>query len=363
MNSAPVTSPAVSVLLPVYNAASYVGQSIESILTQTFGDFELILIDDGSTDDSYATLDSWARRDARIVLVRTARNLGLIRTLNRGLGLARGEFIARQDADDCSEPQRLERQVAFLRAHAEVGLLGAAYHAVDARGRRLYTFCPPQSDTAIRWMALFQNPFCHTSMMFRRALAAGREASFYDERALHAEDYELWVRLLEQTRGTNLAEPLVRWRKHSESVSVLHEATQTTFATELARRQMLALLPGLAISPDETARLRAWHNSLPLTMTRADLALCARYFDLLDALAARADSDPAEIARIRTEPPIRILRFLSARASAARFWACGLLPAWACYRFCRSLVRQPRLALAAARQFLEGRSARTGSAV
>jgi hypothetical protein len=100
---------------------------------------------------------------------------------------------------------------------------------------------------------------------------------------------------------------------------------------------MLPLQPGLAISPDETARLRAWHNSLPLTMTRADLALCARYFDLLDALAARADSDPAEIARIRTEPPIRILRFLSARASAARFWACGLLPAWACYRFCRSL--------------------------
>ncbi len=252
--------------------------------------------------------------------------------------------------------------MAFLRAHPEVGLLGAAYHAVDARGRRLYTFQTPLSDTAIRWMALFQNPFCHTSMMFRRALAAGRETSFYDERALHAEDYELWVRLLEQTRGANLAEPLVRWRKHSESVSVLHEATQSSFATELARRQMLALWSGGAISLEEVERLRAWYNSLPLTMTRADVALCVRYFDLLDALAARPASDPAEIARIRTETPIRILRFLSARTSTARFWACSLLPAWACYRFCRSLVRQPRLALAAAKQFLEGRLARTGGA-
>ncbi len=129
--------PRVSVLMSVYNGERFLRDSVESILGQTFTDFEFLILDDGSTDSTCEILEEYANKDARIVLVRNDRNLGLTRSLNKGLRLVRGEYLARQDADDISLPKRLEMQVKFLDAHPEVGVVGSALEIIDENGNTI----------------------------------------------------------------------------------------------------------------------------------------------------------------------------------------------------------------------------------
>jgi glycosyltransferase involved in cell wall biosynthesis len=124
----------VSVIMPVFNAKLYLSEAVESILSQTFADFELITIDDCSTDGSLEILKSFAEKDKRVLVLDNERNLGVTPTLNRGLATANGELIARMDADDISLPERLEKQAAFLKAHPEVGLVSGDALAIDAQG-------------------------------------------------------------------------------------------------------------------------------------------------------------------------------------------------------------------------------------
>ncbi|MBF0293696.1 MAG: glycosyltransferase [Magnetococcales bacterium] len=249
MNGVPVT-----VLTAVYNGADHLDAAITSILAQRFTDFEFLLIDDGSTDATPDLLADWARRDSRIVLVRNADNLGLTRSLNRGIALARGEWIARQDADDISMPERLTRQMAFLAAHPEVGLLGTGMVVIDARGiadpvPRL----APENHTEICWTLLTDNPFFHTAVMFRRELAMRHP---YDETWRYGQDFDLWGRLLTVTRGANLAEPLIGSRRHAGRVSELHGQQQQETAVRIARRRFEQLVPGHAWSMQEVFDVR-----------------------------------------------------------------------------------------------------------
>src|SRR5258708_31795371 len=157
--------------MPVFNGMRHVGAAVESILAQTYRDFELLVVDDGSSDRSLEIVRSY--RDARIRVLVNERNLGLAASLNRGLSESRCALIARQDADDLSLPNRLERQVAVMRQRPELALLGTQASAIDVDGRPLKAVDRPIDEVSIRWYGLFDNPFVHTSVMFRRALVLG----------------------------------------------------------------------------------------------------------------------------------------------------------------------------------------------
>ncbi|HVE69851.1 MAG TPA: glycosyltransferase [Thermoanaerobaculia bacterium] len=215
--------PRVTVLLAVCNGEPHLGDSIRSILGQTLRDLELLVVDDASSDGSAATLASF--RDPRLRVVRNEENLGLTRSLNRGLALTGSEYVARLDADDLSFPERLERQVAFLDANPEVGVVGAQGIPIDVRGRRLSRvgwwhreWRRPAGGAAFDWYRMFDTPFIHSSVMFRRALVRD-ELGGYDESFLLSQDAELWMRAARRTRMANLDAPLVAMRIRPSSLT------------------------------------------------------------------------------------------------------------------------------------------------
>jgi glycosyltransferase involved in cell wall biosynthesis len=215
-----MTAPRVSVVLSVYNGADFVADAIRSILDQTFRDLELVVIDDGSTDDTPRVLASFD--DPRLVV--TAReNRGLTPSLNEGIERARATYVARQDADDVSLPTRIERQVAFLDGHPRVVLVGTNYVVFDERGElaRSDLFTHPDDLKVAQGLS---NQFGHGSVMMRRdaVLAAGG----YDSTVGHVEDYDLFARLAHDGEIANLAEPLYRWRRNTGGVSFSNQSVQ-----------------------------------------------------------------------------------------------------------------------------------------
>ena len=159
----------LTVLMSVYNGSRFLREAIESILNQTFYDFEFIIINDGSTDRTAEILATY--QDKRIRIVRNSDNIGLTKSLNEGLKLARGKYIARQDADDISLPKRLERQISYLEAQPDIALLGTWANSIDERGKILWEMRPPSDPSLLRWSMLFNNNMIHSSVMFNAAKA------------------------------------------------------------------------------------------------------------------------------------------------------------------------------------------------
>lgn len=211
--------PKVTVLMAVYNGERYLREAIESILGQTFQDFEFLIVNDGSTDSTRDIILSYD--DPRIRLVDNAHNLGLARSLNRGLKLAEGQFVARQDADDISEPKRLARQVAFLERQTDVALLGTWYKEIDAQGNLIGKARLPCDNTDIRWSFLFFCPFVHSAIMLRKPVILGR-IGFYNEALAYAMDYELWHRIARCLPVANLNDYLVRFQTHPQSMTATY---------------------------------------------------------------------------------------------------------------------------------------------
>lgn len=204
----------VTVLMPLFNAERHVSAAIESILAQTYRDFELLIVDDGSTDRSRTIAQSY--RDPRIRLLINERNVGLPATLNRGLEEARGDFVARQDADDLSDAERLDRQVGVMRARPDLALLGTQAHAIDEDGRPKRPVDRPVDEVSIRWYGLFDNPFVHSSVIFRRRLVWNDGLRGYPDTA-YAEDYALWSQLMRRHAVGNLPDRLVTFRVRAAS--------------------------------------------------------------------------------------------------------------------------------------------------
>ena len=230
------TTPTVTVLMPVYNGERYLRPAIDSILRQTFTDFELLIVDDGSVDRSCAIAESY--RDRRIRIVRNGANVGLSRSLNRGVALARGRYLARLDADDIAEPTRLAAQVDYLERHPDVELLGSWCTVVNADGDVLARRYGPCVDAEIRWTLQFCTPFAHSSVMMRRP-AEGAAAPLYDESLAYAMDYDLWLKLAARGRIASLNQFLVRWRISPDGMtSRLGDRTERfeRVAADLARR-------------------------------------------------------------------------------------------------------------------------------
>ncbi len=209
--------PLVSVLLPVFNGERYLRTALDSVLAQTFHNFELLVLDDGSTDRTLEIVRSYARLDPRLRVL-TRENRGLVATLNEMLSLARGEFVARMDADDICLPDRFERQVAWLRAHPGVVCVGGDHELIDERGRRLTTVRTLPHDAEIQQQALRgHGSICHPSAMIRTE--ALRRIGGYRPEFYPAEDLDLWLRLGEIGELANLCGAVLRYRLHTQSIS------------------------------------------------------------------------------------------------------------------------------------------------
>lgn len=206
------TPPKITVLLPVYNCEFYIQRAVESILNQTFADFEFLIIDDASTDATVAILKKFD--DSRIQLIQKPVNLGYTNSLNYGLQIAKGEYIARMDADDISYPERFAQQVAYLETHPEVVVCGTTYKIV---GNNKQITLPEQHEV-IKIGLLWGNCILHPSVMMRKKVLADFSIQ-YDTSKEPAEDYALWVRLLSYGNFHNLQAVLMEYRVYANQVS------------------------------------------------------------------------------------------------------------------------------------------------
>lgn len=267
------SSPLVSVVMSVYNGERHLREAIESILQQTCGDFEYIIINDGSTDTTPTLLAHYQQCDSRIQVYHQ-QNSGLTVALNRGLQQARGKYIARMDADDISLPERFAHQVAFLESHPEIGVCGTwAERFGDKHGE---VWCYPVDDAAIRCAHIFSAVLVHPSVMLRREPWLARGLSF-DPSYRYAQDYELWVRASDFFALANIPEILLRYRSCAEQIGRRHNEQQQ----QAAQRVRLSQIQRLGITPtaEELAlhqRLSVWQFCATRSAVQQTVAWCEK---------------------------------------------------------------------------------------
>jgi len=207
-------NPAVTVLIPAFNAARFIASSIRSVLEQDFPDFELLVIDDGSTDETAGLVENF--RDDRIRILRHDGNRGLVATLNEGLHEARGTWVARQDADDLSRKDRLTRQIAHFHGSPEHLIVAAEARLIDDQNRSCGILRLPRTHHQLRWDLCFRNPIPHSSVMMHRQKILDDFGGY--PQSVASEDYALWSRVAVTNRIGLIKRPLVDYRIHSSSV-------------------------------------------------------------------------------------------------------------------------------------------------
>lgn len=216
--SSRIRNPEVSVLMSCYNGSRWLQEAIDSVLTQTFGSFEFILVDDGSTDETWDIIERYRARDERIVAI-AKKNTGLADSLNVGIMQARGTWIARLDQDDLCEPTRLEEQVYFMRNHPEIVLLGTGCIEIEEHGRTIKKHRYPSGNRKlVRFLERLQRFFPHSSAFYR--VKDVRNVGGYNMRISRSEDRRLWLELALRGKMACLPKPLVRIRKHSSQMSL-----------------------------------------------------------------------------------------------------------------------------------------------
>ena len=230
-------TPRVSVLLSVYNGERHLRPALDSVLGQTLTDYEFLIIDDGSTDSTWAILSEYAAAHPMLELHRNPANLGITRSMNKLFARARGEYVTRHDADDVSRPERLERQAAYLDAHPTVGLLATRVSIIDEQGQPLDV--RPLFNVGLTHAELTRelataNCLCQGSVMVRRTCL--EQVGYYDESLDQAEDYDLWLRLAEVTQLAKLEEPLYCFRYHPDSVTRTHPHLTALDAARVVER-------------------------------------------------------------------------------------------------------------------------------
>lgn len=226
----------VSVLMPVYNGEKHLKEAVESILNQTYSNFEFIIINDGSTDGTAEILERYRQRDYRIQVYGQS-NHGLVMSLNRGLELAQGKYIARMDADDISLPERFAAQVSFMEKHPEIGICGTWVANIGKGSAKSWT--PPIDDATIRCQLLFNVPLVHPSVMMRRSLFSDLNLRYPDY--AHGEDYALWAQASLCTKFANIPQVLFAYRHHDCQVGQVYRMAQIT-ATKHVHRNLLERL-------------------------------------------------------------------------------------------------------------------------
>ncbi|WP_051711129.1 glycosyltransferase family 2 protein [Andreprevotia chitinilytica] len=273
-----MTAPRISILLPCYNSALHLQETLDSLSAQSFTDFECIAINDGSSDTTLARLNAHAAQDPRFKII-SRENRGLIATLNEGIAAAQGEWIARMDADDIAHPQRLEKQLAVLQAS------GADVCGVGVRfiGGRDGLWLPPTTDAALKAALLFNPPFAHPGVMARTTLL---KQHGYDPTAQHAEDYALWCTLARAGAiFTAVAEPLLDYRIHPGQITQTRRDDLAATARRVRTDYAQAFLP--ADWSEAEKRFFALHASPETTLD------FEQWFDFTEALLKLATRDPA----------------------------------------------------------------------
>jgi glycosyltransferase involved in cell wall biosynthesis len=238
-------SPMLTVILPVYNAEKFLELAISSVLNQTFKNFELLIINDGSTDESDKIIGSF--NDSRIRYTINEENIKLIRTLNKGIDLAKGKYLARMDADDICLPTRFQRQINYLEKNPNVGVCGTHFITFNEDGEEHLTAYSSESHE-IKFNLLRDCHFCHPTIMFRKSVLENPSVR-YNLTYPHAEDYKLWIELSEKTEFHNIPTPLLKYRHHSNNISKLNEQTQLT-ASKMIRKEYFQKL-GITISGNQ----------------------------------------------------------------------------------------------------------------
>ena len=254
-------NPKVSVIMSLYNSSAYLREAMDSILSQTFIDFEFIIIDDGSSDNSLEIVRSYT--DKRIVILVNEKNLGSDLSLNKGFDIARGTYIARMDPDDVSMPTRLEEQVKYMDAHHDVIACGTWTESFGGNRPRI-VHKRWTSDNDIKASMLFNTPFTHPSIMLRRETIEIHHLR-YDPTYEHFADYALWVELAQYGAFANIPEVLFHYRLHEKSTSSVYSSIQKQGASNLRK----GLLEKLGLTPTEEDMVT--HNSLSPEKSKSDV--------------------------------------------------------------------------------------------
>jgi glycosyltransferase involved in cell wall biosynthesis len=284
-----LTEPRVSIIMPVRNGETYLREALDSMLAQTFADFELIVLDDGSTDATPRIVEEYSDRDPRVVLERRPAR-GLTSALNELVLLARGDVLVRMDHDDVALPDRIERQVAQLDADSGLAVVGGACIFVDSGGRETGIARYPVGDRAIRRALRRINCIVHSAAAMRADSVRRVGGYRFDQ----AEDYDLWLRLAERHRMANLSEPVIRYRRHPAQFSIDRLERQTLgglVAQAAARRRASSgRTDGLAA---DTRIDRSLAHSLGISDRTIELAVEIDRLRLAAALAEAGDLESA----------------------------------------------------------------------
>jgi glycosyltransferase involved in cell wall biosynthesis len=233
-------NPMVSVIMPVYRCEKYIKESIESILNQTFKDFELIIVSDDSTYEMRSILDIFQQSDSRIIVVHQDRK-GYFFSRNQCCAMARGIYVAVMDCDDISHSGRLEDQVHFLEVHPDIGAVGSWYKIIDESGNVNGKRQPSTLPSVVRWTLLFGNTLGHGTIMMRRKIL--EDVGFYKSGDIgFCEDYDLWNRFLKHANIANIPKFLLKYRVRNESITKKQESQLYSNAIEISRSQISELL-------------------------------------------------------------------------------------------------------------------------
>jgi len=275
-----IKHPLISVLMPAYNAEKYIGEAISSVLNQTFGDFELIVINDGSTDKTEEIILSFS--DPRIRYVKNETNLKLIATLNKGIDLANGKYIARIDADDICLPNRFEKQMDFFEKHPDYALCGSWAYLINVKGEEIGQIKFIDSHNLLQISLLFSCPVIHPSVMVRTEIFKQFK---YSNIALHCEDIELWIRIINfGLKIANIPEYLIKYRWHDANISVENEAFQIAKKMELLKPHIENFV-GREISKEEfdlhLFSFRLYHLGKKKSISNVDLQAEKQWFEFL----------------------------------------------------------------------------------
>jgi len=265
----------ISVTMPVFNAEKYLAESVESILNQSFQDFEFIIIDDSSTDRSLEIMNQYGNMDNRIKVLQNKYAKGVVGASNTGLEASQGKYIARMDADDVSLPDRFEKQHRFMESHPEVAVCGTW---ADTFGQKTKLMKLPETDAEIKTVLLFFCCMIHPSVMMRQDFLRAHQLS-YRELFDTAEDYDLWARALDYTQFHNIPEALLKYRVHATQITCARKAEQVR--KRKAIKHYLLERIGLSPTADQTELHDALGERIYIPATIEDAEGVAEWIDML----------------------------------------------------------------------------------
>ncbi len=228
-----INEPSISVIVPVYNGGKFIKEAVDSILNQSFSDFELIVVDDCSNDDTYEIVDELKRTDKRLRIYQNNSNVGVAATLNFGISVAKGKYIARMDADDISASNRLFRQLKYLENNPDLDIVGSWYQTFGEGKERIIK--TPVIHEKIRDTLFFGNCIAHPTVMFKKE---SFNRYCYSLKHLHTEDYELWCRTIDKLKFANIPEILLKYRVHKKQVGSAYRTEQDEYSDKVKLRNL-----------------------------------------------------------------------------------------------------------------------------